>query len=267
MGLTWCRKFSWAKSALHDFEQRVLFLSVNRCDNTALKCSNDVWVNKEVQTGNDMGWEWRRRRKWTEHVFVSVCSFPWSPPWRSLGKKTSRSAWGLSWCQEKQDKNRGEGEQKERLYIWESNTWCWREPGGWKTERAWQEGGAGEMRKWCVQRALHLRSYVWKIKTFACCLSHKLRLDPYADTEKTGNGLISFLHWDEEWARYKGGMESTHDCRWWSAMGNSVSTVLLGQVRSISSKQRRGLPLCKVTIGALLVQKVSHHSGRHWWAD
>lgn len=46
----------------------------------------------------------------------------------------------------------------------------------------------------------------------------------------------------------EGGMESTRDCRWSSAMGNSLSAALCGQVRSISSKHGRRLPLCEPTV-------------------
>lgn len=69
------------------------------------------WMNKEVQTGDGCGSQQRQRRKWTRacegraRVCECVCVFsvPSSPPWRSLGKKTSRSDWGLTCSQEKQD--------------------------------------------------------------------------------------------------------------------------------------------------------------------
>lgn len=115
-------------------------------------------------------------------------------------------------------------------------------------ERAWEEGGAAGMEKWCEQRVvseercmenknIHMVSHTHTLLIGTICWQRNEQL----------NCLICFpssLRWDGESGRDKG-VECTHDCRWWSAMGNSASAALHGQVHSINSIQKRGLPSCE----------------------
>lgn len=246
MGLTWCRKFSWAKSAINDFEHYVLLLSVNRSNNnTALKYSNDIWVNKEVQTGNDMGWEWSGDGGGNgQSICLWVCVlFPGVHPGDRLGKRPL----GLPevWAGAKKSKTKieGKGSEGETFYL--------------RIKHMLERTGGMEDREGVRGRRSRIDEEMVWTKSFT---SEKLRMENknihmLSHTHSDWNHMLTERKLGMVWFVPCTGMQSGRDTEGgWKApvtVDDDQPWEILGPLRCVdrsgplAAKRRRGLPLCE----------------------